>query len=146
MIELMYYSRNRRDEKKFAQLTALRDILTTAMRVNAELGITGFLILKDDWFLQILEGEEDKVNTLYSRICGDPRHEECTVIRRQKIMVRSFGKWSMGGMMFTPEQEAVYLENGLGTTFDPRTIDAQTAHNLLSDLKGYEMGRLKKAG
>ncbi len=44
------------------------DILKVARVSNARDGLTGFLIARDGYFLQLLEGNEDMVRNCYARI------------------------------------------------------------------------------
>jgi hypothetical protein len=142
--QLIYFSRNRKMPNERSQLPKLRDILKTAVEHNAREGLTGYLVIRNEWFLQALEGEDSKVSALYSKIAKDPRHEDCTVLRRQKILYRSFEGWAMGGGMMTPEHEGIYLQYGIGGDFDPRGMNPQTAHNLALDLMLHDQGKRRK--
>lgn len=71
-------------------------ILRASRRNNASAGITGLLLYKDGNFLQVLEGEEDKVVALYEKISRDPRHKDVQVISREVIGERIFDEWTMG--------------------------------------------------
>lgn len=142
--QLIYISRNRKLPDERSQLPKLRDILKTAVAHNTRAGLTGFLILRNDWFMQVLEGEENRVVDLYSKIAKDPRHEECVILRRQRILYRSFEGWAMGGGMLTPEHEGIYLQYGIGGDFDPRGMNPQTAHNLALDLMLHDQGKRRK--
>ena len=46
----------------------LADILKTARHKNADLGVTGALMLYDDWFAQVLEGRGRRVRVGRSRV------------------------------------------------------------------------------
>ncbi len=78
----------------FDELT-LRNILLSAERNNTCDGITGSLICREDIYLQLLEGPDDKVEAAFARIQRDDRHIEINrrVIRRSET--RLFGKWAM---------------------------------------------------
>jgi hypothetical protein len=52
-------------------------ILKKARAANAALGISGLLLFRLGHFIQLLEGDEEKVRTLYDKIKNDPRHHEC---------------------------------------------------------------------
>ncbi len=54
--------------------SGLADILKVARSKNADLGVTGALMLYDDWFAQVLEGPQPVIEALYARIKTDPRH------------------------------------------------------------------------
>jgi Sensors of blue-light using FAD len=75
----------------------LAGILLDARRCNARDGITGALICRDDLFLQMLEGPEDKVEATYRRIIKDDRHLEVRALSRRAIAddSRIFAHWAM---------------------------------------------------
>ena len=75
---------------------ALDDLLTSARRNNALMGITGLLLFIDGGFLQILEGEERAVRELYARIANDPRHRDLRLMLDRENPCRAFPDWSMG--------------------------------------------------
>ena len=76
----------------------LKDILKTAKTFNQSQEITGMLIYNGGVFLQVLEGEQDKVDSLYTKIAQDPRHIKCKRIYYEPSSVRIFGHWSMNGI------------------------------------------------
>lgn len=75
---------------------ALKDLLAICVTHNARLGITGMLLYKDGWFMQVLEGRTVAVHVIYTRIERDSRHHELKVIVREPTLERSFTDWSMG--------------------------------------------------
>ena len=74
------------------ELTALLEI---ARRNNTPLGVTGMLLYKDGNFMQILEGEEDTLETLHEKIQKDPRHDGMLTMLKKPIEEREFPEWSM---------------------------------------------------
>ncbi len=74
---------------------ALADLQRIATEKNSRLGITGMLILSGDRFLQVLEGDSDKVNQLYARIIADQRHHDVELISYEAIAQRFFDIWAM---------------------------------------------------
>ena len=76
---------------------ALAGILMDARRCNSRDGITGALICRDDLFLQMLEGPEDKVEATLSRITKDDRHLDVRPMSRRIIKPdsRLFPAWAM---------------------------------------------------
>lgn len=74
----------------------IEDILTTSRRNNTRQGITGMLLWADGVFIQILEGEADKVRALAARIGQDARHRNFMVLVEQLSDRRLFSDWSMG--------------------------------------------------
>ena len=75
----------------------LAGILMDARRCNARDGITGALICRDDLFLQLLEGDADKVEATFRRIATDDRHLEVRQMSRREITEadRMFASWAM---------------------------------------------------
>lgn len=88
---------------------ALNGILVEARRFNAEHDITGALICRHDLYLQLLEGPQDIVETLYQRIAVDTRHLEVELLVAQPVDKRLFPKWAMlddpaHSSLWTPEE------------------------------------------
>ena len=71
-------------------------LLETSRRNNTRDGVTGMLLYKAGNFMQVLEGEEDKVRTVHERIERDPRHRGLITLLEQRSDARQFGGWSMG--------------------------------------------------
>ncbi|MDX1991186.1 MAG: BLUF domain-containing protein [bacterium] len=74
----------------------LRDILTVARDNNKTLNVTGMLLYRDRFFIQVLEGEKEVVRSLFAHIGKDPRHHYVKLVCVDDIDKRSFGEWSMG--------------------------------------------------
>jgi hypothetical protein len=47
-------------------------------------------------FVQVIEGEEDVIHSLYGRIKEDCRHHRVNRLYLKKIEARSFSQWRMG--------------------------------------------------
>lgn len=88
----------------------LASILESAVRHNTEDAITGMLLYSKGNFLQVLEGESDKVRATYERICQDPRHTNAMLLIEQGVPERQFGDWSMGFRHLGPEDVARFPE------------------------------------
>jgi hypothetical protein len=73
----------------------LGQIFDTARRNNRELGVTGALVVADDWFAQTLEGEESVVRKLYEHIATDSRHEQVKLLEAADVDDRTFARWAM---------------------------------------------------
>lgn len=71
-------------------------LLDTARRNNTRDGVTGMLLYKAGNFMQVLEGEEQKVRTTHDRIARDTRHRGLITLLEQRNDTRQFGAWSMG--------------------------------------------------
>ena len=75
---------------------ALTSILKAARKNNAAQGITGMLVCDYHHFLQVLEGDSDKVHAIYDAIASDSRHSGLTLIEDIAVEQRLFGEWAMG--------------------------------------------------
>ena len=80
-------------------------ILSAARAHNPARGITGLLLFLEDAFLQILEGPEAEVRSLFDRIRMDPRHRQVLCLVTQAIPAREFQDWSMGYDRLEPSAE-----------------------------------------
>ncbi len=74
----------------------IKKILTVSQKNNLRDGITGFLTVRGEYFLQVLEGPESLVRDCYARIALDPRHKLLTVQGEAFSKERLMPKWSMG--------------------------------------------------
>jgi hypothetical protein len=73
----------------------LTELLIKARKNNSNLGITGMLIYRDGNFIQVLEGEEEAVKSLYILIKADKRHDGVIIMSEGEISERQFAKWAM---------------------------------------------------
>lgn len=73
----------------------LLDILRVSRENNQSKDVTGLLLYKGGNFMQVLEGPDDKVEELFNKIKGDPRHKDVNVISREQISARQFPAWEM---------------------------------------------------
>jgi len=82
-------------EKTDVSDTTLKDIIASSQKNNPEEGVTGCLLSGSNSFLQLLEGPADFIDTLYSKISKDNRHENVMTLCEEKIDERLFLSWSM---------------------------------------------------
>jgi hypothetical protein len=91
LIQLVYLSTSRHlltDDE-------LAEILLVSQRNNEKVDITGALIYHDGNFIQLLEGPEEAVLTLYDKIKADRRHGGVLTLVQSPIEKREFASWSM---------------------------------------------------
>ena len=74
----------------------LATLLATARRNNTLNDVTGMLVYRDGNFMQVIEGEDEKVQRLHDKIERDPRHGGLITLLMQRIPERQFPNWSMG--------------------------------------------------
>lgn len=75
--------------------TDIRNILDVSRVHNTQAGITGVLILREGYFLQVLEGDEASIKDLVSRIEKDRRNSSLKVLIQDRGEQRIFAEWSM---------------------------------------------------
>ena len=76
-------------------IEACREIVRTSQRNNARQDVTGLLLFNSRRFLQVLEGPQVAVETLFTRIRDDARHRAVVTLGGKFIEEREFGAWAM---------------------------------------------------
>jgi hypothetical protein len=71
------------------------EILADSHRNNAGLGVSGILLYKDGNLMQLLEGDEEVVESLYAKISRDSRHKGLIRMWDGIETERQFPDWSM---------------------------------------------------
>ncbi len=71
-------------------------ILKKARMFNPSQQLTGVLLFRAGIFLQLLEGDKEKVHALYQKIKKDSRHRNVFTIFENTAQQRIFRNWSMG--------------------------------------------------
>lgn len=74
---------------------AIDTLLNQARERNPLLEVTGVLCSGRGFFVQVLEGPENNVVTLYARILSDPRHQLPSMLSIGLSSRRAFAQWSM---------------------------------------------------
>ncbi len=75
----------------------LNSILTLSRFNNEKNQITGALICRSDLYLQYLEGPAHKIDSVYSKIRIDDRHEDVRLLEDGRSRRRLFSNWAMRG-------------------------------------------------
>lgn len=71
-------------------------LLLSAREYNRRADVTGVLLYRGGWFMQLLEGSEAEVEALYAHIASDPRHGEVERLLSRASAARLMQGWSMG--------------------------------------------------
>jgi len=95
--ELIYTSLSKTPSDPLAinQDGEVKAILAESNQNNSQAGITGLLMFDGVRFIQILEGEADKVDDLYGKIAQDSRHRMIELLHKGSLATRSFKDWRM---------------------------------------------------
>jgi Sensors of blue-light using FAD len=75
---------------------ALSTLLLRARANNERLGVTGLLLFHEGSFLQVLEGDQAALESLFSTISGDKRHDHIVKLLAREVADRQFAGWNMG--------------------------------------------------
>lgn len=117
----LVYSSTAADSFNESDLTAL---LQQSRSDNTRDGITGMLLYRKGRFVQVLEGPEDRVRALVTRISADPRHSQVRVMLDGHPASRQFAEWTMG---YEPTTEPTGpAPEGFRSTFDDLEAAADT--------------------
>lgn len=114
---------------------ALENILKISRINNQKNGITGVLCYDPTYFLQSLEGPRESINTLYTNISRDTRHQYLTLLEYADIETRLFGDWSMGFMSSNTLDRELLEKYTFGSgKFNPFVLNGQQVRNFLLDV------------
>ena len=91
LISLIYASRSTENFHEHE----IPDLLKQARIANAKQELTGMLLYIGGSFLQVLEGQPEMVDAVFSTILRDKRHTQLTLIARESILERAFEGWTM---------------------------------------------------
>jgi len=74
----------------------LTTLLLRARQNNARLQVSGLLLHHEGSFLQVIEGDEATLDTLFSVISRDKRHDRIVKLLSREVPERHFAEWKMG--------------------------------------------------
>lgn len=94
--------------RKLCEDEELPALLEQARAFNARNDVSGALYHSDDVFLPYLEGREEILSALWTRIQQDRRHTDCCLLDRRLIIMRVFKGWSMTWVVRTAETDTLF--------------------------------------
>jgi hypothetical protein len=121
----------------------ISSLLRQARENNQRLGLTGMLLYTEGSFFQVLEGDPNVVDGLYTKILADKRHVQVTKVVSEPIAKRAFDAWSMGFSAATRAELASIpgLNDFFGKAQSFTAIDSGRAKKLL---EAFAEGRWRK--
>ena len=122
-------------KSKTVDASELSRIHEKAKTANLSLDIAGMLVFGNDFFLQCLEGGREAVNSLYSKIASDPRHERSLLLEYSELTEKDFDQWSMKLVLLTPEKMKFLRKFSATSTFDPYKMRGKSGHQLMLSLR-----------
>jgi Sensors of blue-light using FAD len=142
VFRLIYRSHSKIPAERFE--AELGNILRAARARNSERGITGALLVYDDWFAQTLEGEETAVRGLFDKIATDPRHATVELREEGMAPTRVFSRWAMAKVAEHGDPDIQLAATGTGITeaaARSATPDQERILRLMRDAtRGYGRG------
>jgi hypothetical protein len=112
-------------------------LLLESRAFNAANHVTGVLVYKDLAFLQVIEGEEEVISSLYDRIRRDPRHTNVRTLFRRPLPSRHFANWTLAFSWIGDTSNGADGIQDLRTSPDDwpvllkRSFDSPLSHQLL---------------
>jgi hypothetical protein len=113
MIQLIYTSRSTAADPR----AEMNEICQRTVRQNSHDEITGIILLKDNHFLQVLEGSKEAVEETFIRIIMDKRHTDLLLLSRKTETRREFGEFAMAGA--DPDDNDILIARVAQTIDDP---------------------------
>lgn len=112
----------------------IEEILAVARGFNERRDITGYLVFRNDVFVQVLEGEREKVSQLYHKIARDRRHQDLVLLGVWDIESRRFSDWSMGFFALKESNLEIVRKYCPSKVLDPSEISGRAMVDLVHEL------------
>ncbi|MBL0358202.1 MAG: BLUF domain-containing protein [Chitinophagaceae bacterium] len=84
----------------------IKNIISISRAYNAAHDITGCLLYYDKEFIQILEGDQQLVKSLYEKIAADKRHYSLVLMSEEETDNRIFSNWAMAYCEFVDDEKS----------------------------------------
>jgi len=139
ILRLTYVSRHNAENSNIE----VTRILSQSRRNNERDGITGALVINDEYFLQSIEGSRPVINALFRKLVNDKRHHALQVIECSEVEERLWSKWSMKHLA-PSEQDREYVRKfSAGTVFDPYIMSTSQILRFIETLSDLQERRDK---
>lgn len=130
ILRLTYVSRYNTDN---ANIEVAR-ILEQAQRNNERNGITGALVINDNYFLQVIEGARPVINNLLKKLIEDKRHFSLQIIECCEIEERRWNKWSMKYLTANDQNKEYVLKYSASNEFNPYLMSTSQITMFIDEL------------
>ncbi|MFK7740758.1 MAG: BLUF domain-containing protein [Planctomycetota bacterium] len=94
-------------------IAQVQNLARAASEKNAARGITGFLLFRQEFFAQVLEGDRKDVSETFLKLSSDTRHHSIQLLGQIDEPERSFGTWSMGYLAITAAHISILRRHGI---------------------------------
>ena len=140
LIHLIYFSRSALVGDAAMRSHQVNEIARHAQKKNEFAVITSFLIVEQNFFAQVLEGERMSVQETFSRIQGDGRHRDVQIVEWREVPKREFVT-SFTTATRTPGTETLFQKSGLLPMLQRGTPKGAAVYNLALSLQAETMAK-----
>jgi len=92
------------------------------------------LLYDEEYFVQIINGEEDKIDQTYQRILKDSRHNQIHLIGETYSDRLEFQEWNMGYLPQSQSVNEIFKKHKLTPRKGLYTAPFENVKNLLKEL------------
>ena len=121
-------------------------ILAQSRRNNDRNGITGALVINDEYFLQSIEGSRPVINGLLRKLVKDDRHFSLQVIECSEVEERLWNKWSMKHLTLSDQDSEYVRKFSVGTVFDPYLMSTSQILKFIETLSEIQGRKEERSG
>ncbi len=129
LAQLIYASRH-----DGTAVDTLDRILQKSRDNNVRDGITGALIVGDQHFMQLLEGEATTIGECFMRIMRDDRHHGIQVLCAHDVDHRLFAEWSMHRIETFRIKQKILSRYTIEGVFDPARMSQRAITDMCRTL------------
>jgi len=130
LVRLLYASR----AAGTIDVATIGAILQQSRHYNPSSGITGVLCHSERFYLQLIEGGRQQVNSLYAHILADTRHSGVTLLHYEEISERRYAGWTMGQTNLDKLNPGTLLRYSMLPEFDPFALSGDSSRSLVDEL------------
>jgi len=91
LLRLLYVSR----ATDLFEPSSINELMEKSQANNSLADISGILCSGRGYFIQAMEGSEERVLSLYAKVLKDERHCEASLLSIELVAARAFAGWSM---------------------------------------------------
>lgn len=140
LIHLIYFSRAAVAGNATARQDQIAEIARHAQKKNEFAVITSSLIIEQNYYAQILEGERMSVQDTFNRISADGRHRDVQIVEWREVPKREFVS-SFTTHQRTPATEALFQKSGLLPMLQRGTPKGAAVYTLALALQAETMAK-----
>lgn len=140
LLRMTYISRYNSDN---ANIEVAR-ILEQSRRNNESNGITGVLVMNENYFLQVIEGSRAVINTLLQKLIKDERHTSLRIVECHEVQQRHWSKWSMQYLTLSEQHKEDVLKFSPEAKFNPYLMTASQIKSFIKALSKRQKRQEKR--